>query len=113
MRARANTIAIKPAARANRPDMRARMDAAIANTGAGGHDRAGMSAGRHAMLVHACARADAADMGARAHAMLADMRANADAQDINIQAHGRGRDGGEQCEREKRSRENFHGRHPG
>jgi len=60
---------------ANGPDMRARMHAAIADTGARGHDRAGMATRGNAMTIHARTRADRPDMGTRAHAMLSDMRA--------------------------------------
>jgi hypothetical protein len=108
MRARADAMTVQGAACSNGPDMRAGFHAAITDTGAGGHDRAGMAARGNAMAIHARARADTADMGTRAHAMLADMRAHPDTQYLYIRADGIGRNGREKCEYEERSSERFH-----
>ena len=58
MGARAHAVTVKPAARADRANMRAGMNAAVADTGARAHDMPDMAAGRHAMLAHARARAE-------------------------------------------------------
>jgi hypothetical protein len=100
MRARADAMTVQGAACANGPDMRAGFHAAITDTGAGGHDRAGMAARGNAMAIHARARADTADMGARAHAMLADMRVHSDTQHLHIRAGGIRCDGREKREYE-------------
>ena len=109
MRARADAVLVKPAARANRPDMRTGMHTAVAHAGAGTNDRPGMAAGGNAMLINAGTRADTTDMGARAHAIAADMRADTDPQDFDLRAGRIGRNGREQCQGAERSSENFHG----
>ncbi len=108
MCARANAMMVQRAACANGSDMRARMHPAIAYTGAGGHDRAGMAACGNTMAIYACARADRPDMGASAHAMLSDMRAHPDTQNVDVRADGIGRNGRENCEHEERSGKRFH-----
>jgi hypothetical protein len=92
MRADTDTAMAKAAAGPDRSHMRAGMHAAITNAGARSHDRTGMTAGRDAVLAHACARADAADMGAGSNPAAADMGADTDAQHLDIGAHGIGRD---------------------
>ena len=91
----ANAMTIQRAARANGTDMRARMYAAIADTGSGGHHRACMAACGNAMAIHARAGADRPDMGPRAHAMLSDMRAHPDTQYLDVRADGIRRNGRE------------------
>ena len=108
MRARADAMIIQGAAGADRSDMRAGVHTAITDTGAGGHDRAGMAARGNAMAIDPRARADRPDMGARAHAMFADMRAHPDTQYVHIRADGIGRNGREKRECEDASRERFH-----
>jgi hypothetical protein len=92
MHSRADPMPIKAAARTNRPDMRAGFHAAIANAGAGAHDRARVAASSNAVAIRARARANAADMGSRTHAMFADMCINANAQYFHIGADGICRD---------------------
>jgi hypothetical protein len=108
MRARADAMFVQRAACADRPDMRAGMHTAIADTGAGGHDPSGMAARGDAMAINARPRADRSDMGARAHAMFADMRAYPHTQYVNIRANGIGRNGRQKGECEDRSGERFH-----
>jgi hypothetical protein len=108
MRTRADAMIIQGAACADRSDMRAGVHTAIADTGAGGHDRAGMAARGNAMAIDSCARANRSDMGASAHAMFADMRAHSDTQYVHIRADGIGRNGREKRECEEASRERFH-----
>jgi|GEM_PF-5432423 len=104
----ANAMNIQRAARANGPDMRARMHAAITDTGTGSNDRAGMAACRNAMAIHARACSDRPDMGACAHTMLSDMRAHPDTQYLDVRADGIRRHGREKCDYEERSSEHFH-----
>ena len=116
--------------RANRGDVRARADAAIANTGACA-DRTDMGAAVHTVAVHtrarlnhisdmsacphtaitgACAGADRADMGTRAHAMAADMRADTHAQHLHARTDiGKGQCRCEQGERDEADGQGFHG----
>ena len=108
MCARADAMAVEGAACANGSDMRAGFDAAITDTGAGGHDRAGMAARGNAMAIHARARADMPDMGTRAYTMFADMRADTDTKNLNVRAEGIGRNGRQKRENEGRSSEGFH-----
>jgi hypothetical protein len=88
MRADADTAMIESAAGPDRSHMGAGMDATITHACAGTHNRAGMAARRHAVMVDACARADAADMGTRSDTIAADMGADTNTQDLDICAHG-------------------------
>ena len=111
MRARADTVAIQPAARTDATDMRAGMHAIVAHTRACAHDMPDMAAGANAMAIHARARTDAADVRARTHAMAADMGTDADTQHMDAQFNSRG---GRRKQRQgaERSGENFHGSGP-
>jgi hypothetical protein len=112
MRARADAMAIEPAARADRPDMGAGMHAAITDASACADNMTRVAASFHAVTIHAAARADIADMGARADAMASDMGTDTDAQDFNMGADGIGRNGREQRKGAKRSGEKFHDSNP-
>jgi hypothetical protein len=98
MRTRADPMPINPAARTDRPDMRAGFHAAITNAGTSADDRASPAASSNAMAVCISTCADAADMGARTHAMFARMRIDANAQYFDIRANGICRD---RCEERK------------
>lgn len=112
MRARANTMAIQPAACANRSDMGAGMHALVADAGARGDNRAGMPACRDAVLVHARTGANRTNMGPSANAFLADMSANAHTQHFNIRTHGIGGDRRQQSQGKAGGNQDFHGDHP-
>jgi hypothetical protein len=101
---------IQTAARSDRPDMRAGVHAAVADTGAGAHHRTGMAAGRNAVPAHASARADTADMSASTHAVAAHMCPDTHAQDLDIRAYCKGRNGCEKRQRGDGGGEHFHGR---
>jgi hypothetical protein len=118
---------------AHRGDMRARADAAIADTSACAN-RTDMSAAIHAVAIHASARLDhisdmsasphaaitgagsrahRADMGARAHTMAADMRADTHTQHLYPRADiGEGQCGCEQGKRDEADGQGFHGANP-
>ena len=115
---------------ADRGDVRACADAAIADTGTGA-DRADMGAAVDAVTVHtrarldhmsdmspcthaavtgACTGADRADMGSRAHTMAADMCADTHAQHLHACADiGESQGRREQGQRNKANGQGFHG----
>jgi hypothetical protein len=88
MRTRADSMPIKPAARTNRPDMRAGFHAAITNARTGAHDRAGTAASSNAVTICVRPRANATDMGSRTHTVFASVRINANAQYFDVRADG-------------------------
>jgi hypothetical protein len=112
MRACADALTVKRAACSDRPDMSARVHAAITDTCASGHHGTGMAAGGNAVAIHARTRTNAADMGAGTHAMFADMRTHSDTQYLNIRADGISSDGREHGKREEGGSEHFHVHHP-
>jgi hypothetical protein len=108
----ADTMTAHAAARTDTADMRARMDTAVAHSGAGANHRAGMAAGRDAMAIDARARTDPAHMRPGADAMRSDMCAHADTQDMDTRLKGVCRHGGHKHQCKQRGSEFFHHGYP-
>jgi hypothetical protein len=110
VRARANAAIADAGACTDRTDMSAAIYAVAVHTSARLNHIADMSAGSHAAISGACSGADRTNMGARADTMTADMCADTDAQHLHTCADiGEGQCRCEQGERDEAGGQGFHG----
>ena len=111
VRARADAAIADASACANRTNMGAAVHAVAVHTRARLNHIADMSACSHTAITRAGSGADRADMGARAHAVAADMRTDTNTQHLYPCADiGEGQCGCEQGERDEADRKGFHER---